>query len=47
MQGYNEAEFDELFINFIDGLNYSLLTQDEKDLIFSDAFKYNTISRNA
>jgi predicted transport protein len=47
INGYNDAEFNELFINFINDLNFALLTLDEKDLIFSFALKYNTISRKA
>lgn len=47
INGYNDSEFNELFINFINELNFSLLTLDEKNLIFSYALKYNTISRRA
>ena len=47
MNGYNDAEFNDLFIDFINDLNFSLLTPDEKDLVFSYALKYNTISRKA
>lgn len=47
LKGYNDEEFKDLFIAFINDLNFSQMTLDEKEIIFSHALKYNTISKQA
>ena len=47
IQGFRDAEFDALFVRFIDDCKFDDLKDDQKQLLFSYALQFNRISKKA
>lgn len=47
MNGYNESEFTEKFLTYIETLDFGDLSKDDRNLLMSTALTYNNVSQSA
>lgn len=47
LAGYNDAKFEQLFVQFINELEFSSMNDFQKEILVSHALLYNNVTRPA
>jgi len=47
LAGYNDAKFEQLFVQFINELQFASMNDLQKEILFSHALLYNNVTRPA